>query len=135
MKILEKRRHHHDISYRLFFERIGCQGSGYSFDCDENGNIDTVGLELKNPCAYQSYLSCKDNREKYKAPYVEEIEHNYSEPAVGECDHCKAEVYLSGFTNTCDCGADYNMSGQLLAPREQWGIETNESLTDILNIA
>ena len=31
------------------------------------------------------------------------------------------------FTTTCDhCGADYNSSGQLLAPRAQWGEETGE---------
>ena len=39
----------------------------------------------------------------------------------------------SGFTNTCLCGADYNMSGQRLAPRSQWGEETGETADDILN--
>lgn len=47
---------------------------------------------------------------------------------------CTREVLCYGFTNTCDCGADYNSSGQHLAPREQWGEETGESLSDILNI-
>lgn len=55
-------------------------------------------------------------------------------PAVGECDGCFAEVELHGFTNTCECGLDYNQSGQQLAPREQWGSETGESLSDILRI-
>jgi len=55
------------------------------------------------------------------------------EPAIGRCS-CGKEVELAGFTNTCDCGADYNSSGQLLAPREQWGEETGESLSDILMI-
>ncbi len=53
--------------------------------------------------------------------------------AIGECVHCSKHVSLSGFTNTCECGADYNSSGQLLAPREQWGEETGESLSDIYN--
>ncbi len=35
--------------------------------------------------------------------------------------------------NTCDCGRDYNAFGQILAPRSQWGEETGESLSDILN--
>lgn len=30
------------------------------------------------------------------------------------------------------CARDYNSSGQLLAPREQWGWDTGESLSDIL---
>jgi len=48
--------------------------------------------------------------------------------------HCGREVVCEGFTNTCDCGADYNFAGQLLANRSQWGEETGESLSDILNI-
>lgn len=30
------------------------------------------------------------------------------------------------------CGADYNLTGQRLAPRSQWGEETGETLADIL---
>jgi len=49
---------------------------------------------------------------------------------------CCGEICdCSGFTNTCpSCGADYNWAGQRLAPREQWGEETGESLSDILSI-
>jgi hypothetical protein len=32
----------------------------------------------------------------------------------GECEDCGCEVYLARFTNTCYCGADYDMSGQRL---------------------
>lgn len=40
---------------------------------------------------------------------------------------CGEEIECTSFTNTCDnCGADYNLFGQLLAPREQWGCETGE---------
>ena len=55
-------------------------------------------------------------------------------PIIGKCDDCGNEVELTGFTNTCDCRADYNWSGQRLAPRERWGEETGESLADILRI-
>lgn len=55
-------------------------------------------------------------------------------PAIGECACCFRPVVLSGFTNSCPCGADYNGSGQLLAPREQWGEETGEHIADILRI-
>lgn len=43
---------------------------------------------------------------------------------------CGRTVYCPNFTNTCECGADYNWSGLLLAPREQWGEETGEHWTD-----
>jgi hypothetical protein len=56
------------------------------------------------------------------------------EYAVGICDDCGAKVELRGFTNTCECGADYNMSGSHLAPREQWGEETGECAADILSV-
>ena len=52
---------------------------------------------------------------------------------VGECE-CGRKVRLLEFTNTCRCGRDYNMSGQLLAPRSQWGEETGETAEDILSI-
>jgi len=49
---------------------------------------------------------------------------------IGECE-CGEHVYLTRFTNTCyDCATDYNMSGQRLAPREQWGYETGEHWTE-----
>lgn len=50
-----------------------------------------------------------------------------------KCD-CGARVALVGFTNGCDCGRDYNRSGQLLAPRSQWGEETGEHPADIERI-
>jgi hypothetical protein len=60
--------------------------------------------------------------------------HSMVAPAVGKCD-CGQHVELTGFTNTCTrCQADYNGSGQRLAPREQWGEETGEHLADILRI-
>ena len=58
-------------------------------------------------------------------------ETGYRHASIGRCD-CGDEVYLGGFTNTCDrCGADYNSAGQLLAPRCFWGEETGEHPADI----
>lgn len=44
---------------------------------------------------------------------------------------CGRDVECHAFTNACPCGADYNWSGQRLAPREQWGEETGETYADI----
>ena len=46
---------------------------------------------------------------------------------------CGRLVECRNFTNTCECGADYNFAGQQLAPREQWGEETGETADEILN--
>lgn len=45
---------------------------------------------------------------------------------------CGQEVWCTHLTNTCTCGADYNGSGRLLAPRSQWGEETGECAGDVL---
>ena len=45
---------------------------------------------------------------------------------------CGETVECSAFTNTCECGRDYNWSGQLLAPRSQWGEETGEHWSDCI---
>jgi hypothetical protein len=56
-------------------------------------------------------------------------------PAIGLCIRCGEEVILQGFTNTCErCGADYDIAGRRLAPREQWGWETGETAADILRL-
>ncbi|PGT83259.1 hypothetical protein [Bacillus sp. AFS040349] len=34
---------------------------------------------------------------------------------------CNRLVECGGFTNTCDCGRDYNFSGTELANRSLWG--------------
>ena len=45
--------------------------------------------------------------------------------------HCGRAVDCdSGWSNACDCGTEYNGSGQQLAPRSQWGEETGESFCD-----
>ena len=46
---------------------------------------------------------------------------------------CGRKLWCEAFTNTCDCGRDYNWAGQELAPRECWGEETGETAADILN--
>lgn len=47
---------------------------------------------------------------------------------VVRCPDCRAEVHCSnGWANGCDCGTEFNGSGQTLAPRAQWGEETGET--------
>ena len=52
---------------------------------------------------------------------------------VVRCE-CGAEVPCTdSFANPCNrCQREYMSGGQLLAPREQWGEETGESIADIL---
>lgn len=44
---------------------------------------------------------------------------------------CAEDLICYNFTNTCPtCDADFNMNGQRLAPRSQWGEETGEHWSD-----
>lgn len=158
MKIKSQRTTTYTETYSLTFEYIGSNGSGCAFDCDKEGKVD---LSKLHPCAILTYTEAKfgqvtrrENvqyrvgadgeyepipgtgemvtREVSKGEVITYINRQIV-PAVGECDCCGRDVHLYGFTNTCECGADYNMSGQMLAPREQWGEETGETAADILS--
>lgn len=121
MIIISKRREMYDETiYLLFFE-------SFAFDCDANGAVDESKL---SPGRARHFRECAARGARGE---VREMRNRRMIPAVGECE-CGAHVELRGFTNTChECDRDYNMSGQSLAPREQWGEETGESLADILS--
>lgn len=119
MKIIRNREVSFSKSFLLSFP-------GFCFDCDENGKVDTGKLP---PAALKNYLAVSENR----PGEILTICNRQVIPAVGECNQCGRHVELHGFTNTCECGTDYNMSGQELAPRSQWGEETGEHIFDILS--
>ena len=54
------------------------------------------------------------------------------ERSITEVKCCGTWLWCDMFTNTCSCGADFNMSGDKLAPRSQWGEETGETYADIV---
>jgi hypothetical protein len=47
---------------------------------------------------------------------------------------CGRRVDLHSFTNSCDCGAEFNSFGQPLSDRSQWGMETGEHPADVARI-
>lgn len=115
------------VRHTRFFEQVNCPGAGFGFDCDADGNVNLPEEAVSN------YRACIAGEFNVVDRGVVVERWSYREPAVGLCC-CGREVELCGFTNTCDCGRDYNSAGQELAPREQWGEETGESLSDILMI-
>lgn len=112
--------------FRYHFDYTDEAGCGFGFVCDANGVIDESRLQ---PAALHNLAACRRgvvNGYPVVDRGVQRFVNRYTEPAVGICDVCGREVTLSAFTNTCRCGADYNASGQRLAPRSQWGEETGE---------
>lgn len=130
MQIIQERELIESVQYQLFFERTNAKGSGFSFNCDKNGN---VNVEELCEDAKKNYLFCQSKEIDVQDPYVQTWKHSYRQPAIGKCP-CGQEVILDSFTNGCECGRDYNMSGHLLNPRCFWGEDTGEHLSDILRI-
>lgn len=127
MQIIKQRERIEHVEYALVYRWVDMPGAGFGFPCDEVGNL----LPM-NPAAQENYCMVQGNPAlEFKG--IERRAWAYNEPAVGLCT-CGREVGLAHFTNTCDCGADYNFAGQELAPRSQWGEETSEQLCDILAI-
>ena len=133
----------------LGFMRIQKDGShdggGFGFDL-KDGELKKWPL---NPVALENLLRCvvpdavayawdwDDESESFEQSWIatkgkiERWTSQYRWPKIIQC--CEnGQVELSNFTNTCrSCGADYNSSGQLLAPRHMWGEETGEHCTEI----
>ena len=129
VKIIRQPRLHLVRSFYLCFDSLNNPG-GYSFPCSCTGEIDILCLSLS---ARRNLQRCLTG-EGVGPGIIKNYSHRWVSPRVGLCD-CGAEVVLDHFTSTCDaCGADYNSSGQLLAPREQWGYETGEHWVDVANV-
>lgn len=119
---------HYETAYTLVYvpkrkDPTTNEGSYFSFNCDKDGKVDKKAL---HPYEEVTLTYCLP--ETHDAE-VREDERWVKAERVGRC-HCGEEVYLDAFTNPCDCGADYDMSGNMLAPREQWGAETGEHWTE-----
>ena len=132
MKIISERERVEMVEFGMFFEYVDMSGAGYHFPCDSEGKVKTAELAEE---ALHSLATCVLNSEgRMRPPVLMRHEYLHTEPKIGVCDDCGRKVWLERFTNTCDCGADFNMSGQRLAPREQWGEETGETWQDIIGL-
>jgi len=133
MKIIRKRERITNITYYRSFDWRDEPGSGFNFPCDKDGNID-IDIDLMQPAGKENYHKCINAEYDVIDNGIEIYNNSYMQPAIGICSICKTEVQLYSSTNTCEkCGTDYNLFGQELTPRSQWGYETGESEWDILN--
>jgi len=145
MKIIQERETITKVYYHHMFNHDGDDtGAGLLlFDCDENGrpffstwNCVTGRWEFNSTSAERYYQAVAGEVDGKKVidhgiqPYTR----SWKEPKIGKCE-CGETVELENFTNTCSqCYADYDSSGNRLAPRSQWGEESGEHLSDILRI-
>lgn len=117
------------VEYYRAYDYVGRPGCGWWFRCDKDGNIPSS----EKSEAYEKAMKALQSGE-VDDNGVQERRWTYRVPGVISCDRCAHQVDIDdSWLNTCPhCGADYDGSGNLLAPRSQWGEETGESLADIL---
>jgi len=132
MEIISPRERKTHVEYCLRFKHLDDTNSGYSFPCDEHGLIDIMSLA---PDGLDNWKLCNapENPENVGPAVFEKDEWQYWQDAIGKCECGREVVLYNQFYNSCDCGALYNNFGQRLAPIEQWGEETGESLADMMS--
>jgi len=132
--ILKPGRQVEEHELRRSFYYVDEPGAGASFPRDPQGNL----LPGLHPAAIENFTNCLRLTEAARMVdegVVDEVS-RYYEPPVIECIRCHHEVTLDdAWLSSCHhCGADYNGSGQLLAPRHLWGEETGEHPADLVNL-
>ncbi len=111
-----------DRSWRLNFARLDDPSSGFLFDCDQKGMVDRSKLTAAGLANLDDCIAGKGVGRGRIQPIVT----RYMKPAVIRCN-CGAKLSLHHpWANECECGREYNGSGQMLAPRARWGEETGE---------
>lgn len=131
-EFIRKRQKVHIEEYRLVYVTDIKRGTSFSFPCDKEGRVLT--LQLSDVALLNFQHCCEGDI----SPRVEDYSYDHWDNAAIKCVRCDEEVVLHGFTNTCltcktrGITTDYNLSGQLLAPRSQWGEETGETYADIV---
>lgn len=120
MEIIRAKKHCEDLSYELEFANKTGDGVMFGFKCDKDGNP----VELTE-AAKKNYQDCLNHTEQYEGPVKRTYVARYTEPAVGRCERCGAEVELENqYMGACqcpECGQWYNLFGEKLLPPDSWG--------------
>lgn len=96
-------------------------GNGFSFWCNEHGEVDIASLP---PAAQENYAECLDHPERF-AKYNTFVKREDTEtvPASGGCSCGKHIELFNQYMGACECphcGQWYNLFGQELLPPNQW---------------
>lgn len=108
------------VSFSRVFNWRNDPGAGFSFDCNEQGEINTSELA---DIGWENLQKCLSGEYDVIDMGIQRYEHRYWSPGFGTCT-CGQTVTLDGDTRgegiDCECGRIYNAVGQELAPRRQW---------------
>ena len=111
MEIIKKAERVHVTEYYHDYRWNHDENSGFSFECDKDGNIDEAS---KNEGAMYNLERCRNGEYNVKYNGIKTREHSYMEPAVGIC-RCGEKVSLHYDDIACGkCGQRFNLFGQEL---------------------
>lgn len=107
------------VSYNRDF--LYDRNSGFSFPCDEKGNI------LENEMcedAWANYRYATAHPELFEVfNKLSEQKTRYTEPPKGTCGCGMTVVFVNQYQGACECprcGKWYNIFGQEVLPPDQW---------------
>lgn len=108
--IIRKRELKELVTFELMFDNVEAPGCGWSFECDEAGNVEVA---LLTPAALENLALCQSgDGGKIISKGVSRYVNRWIEPAQGRC-HCGLPIDLEDpLDNECRCGLVFNMSGQ-----------------------
>ena len=125
MEIISERHRVEEVYYEMSFISIEFPDGGYSFGCDEKGNI---FFDKLTDCAKENYQYCLNHvGDIYNKPTIEKLINRYTENAKGICE-CGKEIELyDEYMGVCECPYCkrwHNLFGDELNPPAMW--EENE---------
>lgn len=126
-RIIHSGQWHENKTYTRRFDWASDPGSGFAFPCDADGIIKCDEMQ---PAGLANLARCLDGAYDVVDRGVQCLAWSWYEPPLIRCE-CGESVSLGDFTNPCPgCQADYDASGNRLAPRHLWGEETGEHWTE-----
>ena len=118
MKIIKEDYIEKIIYYTLDFDRKDDPGCGFTFPCDENGNLSEL-----NPAAAGSYQFCIDNSKYFHEPRIKKHQESIKHGKLIKCDCGEIFELYPYYMGACECPKCekwYNIFGQELKNPNLW---------------
>lgn len=130
LKITEPRHTVHRESWAQFFEWPTEEGSGYSYNCAEDGTLIPDPDYPNRPDHYRDRLA-EVAAGKLLAPVIKHYAWDYQQHGIGKCECGRDVGLIDGLWNFCDCGRSYSMTGQEVVPWSGPSDDTGEYMGDL----
>ncbi len=118
LEIIKERTPINAVDYNREFSLIKDPEAGFSFPCDQQGNI-----KFASDAAKENYEYAIAHPDIYEDMGITQRKYTYTEDAIGRCS-CKAEFPIyDQYLGACQCpkcGRWYNLFGQELLDPQYW---------------